>query len=211
MHFPTTILSGPKKQVDEALLTLLEELESPLNVNNPDHLHINQDSGWGIEVIRTIPRFLSIRSLKYKNKVVIIHDAQKLRSEAQNALLKSLEEPGKDNYFVLTCNNTRSLLPTIISRSHLVKLRRHKSELVASDIIIPPEDAQRALSLADSLGLSKEQILPFLEKQLELHQQKLTREPSAQALHLINNLVKSIQMIKANVDPFAALDWFFLA
>lgn len=48
--------------------------------------------------------------------LVLIEDAQFLSLEAQNALLKILEEPSESSLFILTAPNERSLLPTIVSR-----------------------------------------------------------------------------------------------
>lgn len=211
MIFPTTIISGPEKKALTKLAELCQKLDSPLNVNNPDHFHIDENSGWGIKEIRAIPTFLSRKPNKHQNKIVIIKDAQNLGTEAQNALLKSLEEPGKDNFFIILTQNHLSLLPTIISRGKLIKLTSDKSSLDSKDLIIPPKDPLRALQIASDLNLGKDDIQPFLEKQLQLHQKNLLQDPSGDSLHSIKNILKSLEMIKANVDPYSALDWFFLA
>jgi len=211
MIFPTTIISGPNKDSLEQLEKLCQDLDSPLNVNNPDHLTIDENTGWGIKEVRSIPTFLSRKPNKHKNKIVIIRDAQNLGTEAQNALLKSLEEPGLNNYFIILTKNHLSLLPTIISRAKLIKLKTEKSPLDSKDLIIPPKDALRALQIIADLNLSKDEIQPFLEKQLQLHQKNLLKDPAGDSLHYIRNILKSLEMIKANVDPFSALDWFFLA
>ena len=211
MIFPTTIISGPEEKTLLELEKICKKLDSPLNVNNPDHFHIDENSGWSIKEVRTITTFLSRKPNKHKNKIVIIKEAQNLGTEAQNALLKSLEEPGKDNFFIILTNNHLSLLPTIISRAKLIKLKTEKSPLDSKDLIIPPKDALRALQIIADLNLSKDEIQPFLEKQLQLHQKNLLKDPAGDSLHYIKNILKSLEMIKANVDPFSALDWFFLA
>jgi DNA polymerase-3 subunit delta' len=72
-----------------------------------------------IESIRTMNKHLSLKPLGEKSirRVVLIHDAQLLSLEAQNALLKTLEEPDSSTLFLLTAPNPHSLLPTIVSRA----------------------------------------------------------------------------------------------
>ncbi len=61
-------------------------------------------------LVRTVPGDQPFR------RAVIIDQAQTLTLEAQNALLKSLEEPPVDTIFVLCVDNIRHLLPTVVSR-----------------------------------------------------------------------------------------------
>jgi DNA polymerase-3 subunit delta' len=57
-------------------------------------------------------------------RVVVISDAQGLRAPPANALLKSLEEPGHHNSFVLLAPQRESLFPTLVSRSFILTLSR---------------------------------------------------------------------------------------
>ncbi|MBQ9545336.1 MAG: hypothetical protein IJV00_09440 [Clostridia bacterium] len=50
-------------------------------------------------------------------RVFVIADSEKMTAGAQNALLKSIEEPPKNTVFVLLTRDRRSLLPTVVSRS----------------------------------------------------------------------------------------------
>jgi DNA polymerase-3 subunit delta' len=55
-------------------------------------------------------------------KIGIIFDADRMKSEAQNAFLKTLEEPPSDTFFILTSGNPLALLPTTRSRCQLITL-----------------------------------------------------------------------------------------
>jgi len=55
-------------------------------------------------------------------RVIIIEGAHSLSSEAQNALLKVLEEPSDDTIFLLTLPSAQVILPTITSRSQVLRL-----------------------------------------------------------------------------------------
>lgn len=73
----------------------------------------------GIEAIRELEHFLSLKvpSRQAIHRVVIIEDAHLLTTEAQNAFLKTLEEPPAGTVFILTSAQEQALLPTIRSRS----------------------------------------------------------------------------------------------
>lgn len=55
-------------------------------------------------------------------KVIIIPDAKRLSRESQNVLLKVIEEPPEDTFFIFTCDNKFRLLPTILSRVTTISL-----------------------------------------------------------------------------------------
>jgi len=123
-----------------------------------------------ISQVREAESFIRFRPLEAPVKVVLIPSAERLTPEAANALLKSLEEPPPYVHFVLTTISTDTLLPTIVSRSQVVRFRPLPPELV-SQILIErfgkePEEAQvlsllsegspgRALSLVEK-GLLEE-------------------------------------------------------
>ncbi len=57
-----------------------------------------------------------------KKRVYIIRDADKMRSETANSMLKFLEEPDNDILAILMTNNFNNLLPTIVSRCQVIRL-----------------------------------------------------------------------------------------
>ena len=61
-------------------------------------------------------------------KIGIILDADRLMPEAQNAFLKTLEEPPRNSYFILTSGRPRALLPTVISRCQILLMLVNKCE-----------------------------------------------------------------------------------
>lgn len=101
-------------------LSLIEELIGPVKHEQNLLVVAPEGNSLTIESIRSIKQFLS---LKYPDSVsgdivraVIIKDAHLMRAEAQNALLKTLEEPPSDTIIVLTASIVDALLPTILSR-----------------------------------------------------------------------------------------------
>lgn len=79
----------------------------------------------GIEEIRSIQSFLRLRfpGTKATRRILIIEDAHYLTIEAQNALLKTLEEPPADAKIILTITGTTSLRQTIYSRLQQIHIR----------------------------------------------------------------------------------------
>jgi DNA polymerase III subunit delta' len=76
-----------------------------------------------IEQVRDIGRFLSRPPLESARSVVVIEDAQTMAEAPANALLKTLEEPGKAT-LVLIAPSTDSLLPTLVSRCQRIPFYR---------------------------------------------------------------------------------------
>lgn len=76
----------------------------------------------GVEKIRSIRSWLAIKSISNLPKVVVIQNAPALTESAQNAFLKTLEEPPENTYIVLLSPNTDSLLSTIVSRCQIISL-----------------------------------------------------------------------------------------
>jgi DNA polymerase-3 subunit delta' len=124
--------------------------EIVIKSTNPFYsLKIAQANNIKINSIRDVRKFLSLEYGDIPVRAIIIEDAHLMNDEAQNALLKSLEEPPEGVIFVLITHKPDNLLSTIISRcqqikfnplskSHLIKLlieyfdtSRKDSELVA--------------------------------------------------------------------------------
>ncbi len=92
--------------------------------SHPDFFRLAPDEKGRIKIdqIRTITARLGLRAAESKTKVVIIDSAHSMNGAAQNALLKTLEEPPGPTCFILSTNRYRSLLPTVRSRSQRLLL-----------------------------------------------------------------------------------------
>lgn len=79
-----------------------------------------------IDQIRQLVHQMSLKvpPVSRFSKLVLIAGAETMSQEAQNSILKILEEPPEDGIFILTAPSTRSLLPTIVSRSQLIHVRQ---------------------------------------------------------------------------------------
>lgn len=104
-----------------------------------------------IEQIRRVCGALSLRPIRGAGKVAIVDQAERLTAEAQNALLKTLEEPRGRATLVLVTSNLDALLPTIRSRCQRLLFAPLADDLVESLLAregIASDVARRAASLA---------------------------------------------------------------
>ncbi len=124
----------------------------------------------GIETIRELEHFLSLRVPSHKaiHRVVIIEDAQLLTNEAQNAFLKTLEEPPTGTVFILTSAHEQALLPTIRSRSPQIKINRPELQALQTffNNTYVAQETQQALLLSGGLPGLAEAILADAEHPL---------------------------------------------
>ena len=92
--------------------------------NNPDFfMIIPEDGKIKIEKIREIQRKIAEKPIVSNKKVYIIDDAQVMTTEAQNCLLKTLEEPPEFVTIILIGSNENNFLSTIKSRCTIIKFQ----------------------------------------------------------------------------------------
>jgi len=87
--------------------------------NNPDIIVIkknNDKTEITVDVIKNIKRTISLLPIQSNIKIYIIECAETMNVNAQNALLKSLEEPSDTVKFILCTKDYSKLLPTVLSR-----------------------------------------------------------------------------------------------
>jgi DNA polymerase III subunit delta' len=81
-----------------------------------------------VEDIRNLKKKIYQTSISNKSRFIILDDVELFNHNSLNALLKSIEEPTKNNYFLLINNKTKPLLNTIKSRSLEIKIILDKKE-----------------------------------------------------------------------------------
>jgi DNA polymerase III subunit gamma/tau len=91
---------------------------------NPDVQEINAAEARGIDEIRRIKDSMALSSLTAKNKVYILDECHSLTKDAQQSLLKVLEESPKGVYIVLCSTEPKKLLPTVTNRCQKFKFDR---------------------------------------------------------------------------------------
>ena len=209
--FPSTLFtSADSVLIQTHINQICQELDNIINPNNPDIFVIDEKTGWSIELVRNLKNWLSQKPFNHQNKIIIIYQVHQFNLESQNALLKSLEEPGENNYFILTSNKPSKIINTIISRCQIIKLKNNLSITTKLKPLIFSDQIKTNLLQGDSIAKDKDQVLPFLQDQLKIYQQLLLKNPTKQNSQIIQKILKAIQMIESNVDPRSALDYLLL-
>ena len=121
----------------------------------PDVITISKEdkASLGVDAVRKLKASLLAVPNNLEVKVYIIEDADTMTPQAQNALLLTLEEPPKNVYFLILCENSRMLLETIRSRAATLRTLpltdSEISEYLLGESIAKPDksvsDAAKAL------------------------------------------------------------------
>lgn len=209
----TAAVSFAKEQgIDELDITVIERGESE---EKKPKLSL------GIEDIKRLQKKLFLKPFKGDTKAVILKEAHLLTTEAQNALLKVLEEPPLNTTIILTSESAHSLLPTIRSRCTISDLGYEtiaitddeKKEL--GDILggIAEWKVGKALKQAEILAKNKDDAILWLEKMIlvtreqMLQQVLVERAETSYHLYLLKTLQNTHRIIKStNVNLRLALE-----
>jgi DNA polymerase-3 subunit delta' len=122
--------------------------------NHPD-LHLLAPEGAGEQIrigqVQALAAALALTAAEGRYRIAVVTAAQRLNPDAQNALLKTLEEPGPDTCLVLCADDAAPLLPTVLSRTARLRLAPAPTKALTDELIraelAPPAQA-RALAIA---------------------------------------------------------------
>ncbi|MCS7072742.1 MAG: hypothetical protein NZM00_14650 [Anaerolinea sp.] len=124
--------------------------------NHPDVIYARHDETSGalkIEEIRRVLGALALKPFEGRYRIAVLRDFHLARPQAQDALLKTLEEPPPAALLLLLAESTETILPTILSRSQLIQLRPVAADELAAGLIERfGADPERALLLARLSG-----------------------------------------------------------
>lgn len=140
--------------------------------DNPSLLHIKPDEqNIGIESVRAISSFLKRKTTGVGNirRIVLITEAHRMSTEAQNALLKTLEEPPTDTMIVLTADDPTALKPTVRSRSQQLLVLPVSLEL-AQSFLKPHKHSPAAIESAYYMSEGRAGLLLALLDEASEHE-----------------------------------------
>lgn len=103
----------------------------------------------GTEESQEIIKKLSLKSYEGGYKVMVIWMAEEMNPTCSNKLLKILEEPPAKTLFILVCESQEYILPTIVSRTQLVKIPRINLEELSKHF---QQKFNLVATIADSLS-----------------------------------------------------------
>ena len=123
---PQLVVLSSKNKQDK----YLADLVTSLSLTSYDVYKIapeNDKTGLGIEQVRTLSEVILTQTTT--QRVVVLYSFETASLEAQNALLKILEEKTLHNVFILFTNNIERIIPTIRSRVQVIVLDEKKKAL----------------------------------------------------------------------------------
>ena len=165
----------------------------------------------GVDVVRQfVIDKVGAKPIRGRAKVFLIREADRITPQAQNALLKTLEEPPETTFLILLVSSLDRMLPTIRSRCHLTPFGTLPAEFVAGKLgelrpDVPRERADFYARLAQgSLGLA----LQHAEDRIDEHNVRLIealvelpRLPVARAVACLDEEAKALGAKYAERDP----------
>lgn len=217
------------RRKEQSLAVCQKFAVDPIDILTVEELSDKKTQGIGIETIKYIQKKLLFKPIKSKTKALIIENAELLTVEAQNALLKVLEEPPTSTIIVLETSQLESLLPTIQSRCQIISIMERKTIILTDEeekLFVQHIDGLktvsvgRSLSQAESLVKNKDAII-WMKKMIHVARKKLIEEIQQENndINTINwyyKLITSLQKMHrtlgtTNVNQRLALEHMFLS
>lgn len=181
--------------------TLARILAKELGCSANDYKEIDTADFRGIETVRSIREQISYKPLEGEVRVWVIDECHKMTNDAQNALLKILEDTPKHVYLILCTTDPQKLIKTIkgrcsvfevsnLNEKHLSKLlrktARNEGESLSSEVLdqIIMDSQNRARNALQIL----EQVLN-VEEDKRLEMAKRSAESQSQSIELCRLLI----------------------
>jgi DNA polymerase III delta prime subunit len=176
----------------QSLLSVNPGISEILNAtNHPDKLILNPSQGkYSVSDIDGLISWEQLRPVLTEYKIAIINQAEALTIEAQNKLLKTLEEPSPRTQLILVTSSQHALLTTILSRCLVYRQKLQLKNANHSDLAI--KFAAKETSLADRMKLAE----------------KIATEDDAAIIttEILDDLATNTLNSTTNIDPEVLLD-----
>ena len=202
-EFAKMILCGGEKKYCNKCKSCIEFSSG----NNPDFAEINPDgNNVKIEQIRELQRKIVEQPIISNKKVYIIDEADSMTKEAQNCLLKTLEEPPEFAVIILIGSNESNFLSTIKSRCTIIKFNSIPSEQVKNYIEqkydIHPISENIILASEGSIGKAE-----ILKDKQELYNAIDNILANIEKMDLIDTLKNADIIYKSQEDKIDILEY----
>ncbi|MBI2404711.1 hypothetical protein HYV22_00855 [Candidatus Gottesmanbacteria bacterium] len=210
------IIGGTLEKRKEWVSKTLNEM----HVSSFDCVKLAHEEGkqMGVTDVRSFTKHLTLIPTQGKFLAGIIEDAHLLTTEAQNAILKTLEEPGPKAILLLETINPELLLPTITSRCQVISLGT--AEQYTSDDLFQCfktlEQLREAgigerIKMIDTIAPDRDTAKTWIELALAATRQSLLSLTNLkQTTSLLRRLLLAQKQLAANVTPKLVLDSIFL-
>lgn len=193
----------------------LENVLKDINISRNDLVDLmiikaEKKQSIGIESIKELREWSKTKPYKALTKAAVIFNAEVMTEEAQNSILKTLEEPTVSLTIILTCRNYQSLLPTVVSRCEkIIDTAGEKGSISEFHQLKVSEKISFIRKLVENKKKRKnnEEINEFLVNLLYFYREKLLKDVNIRDTSFNIKLIhETDRMIKANVLPKLALE-----
>ena len=184
-------------------------------------LVIPEEESLGNAQVRLAQKTAYLAPLQSKEKAIIFTQAHTLTLDAQNALLKLLEEPPVHTYIFLSADTDQPFLPTILSRCTLIVLDTKEQAPLSpeeSEQLIQDIHVLQTGTLGDKLALAekrakKEELDSWLTNSIFLLRDKMLAQPEEPTYMIILKQLQEARRLfqTTNVAPREILEHIFLA
>ncbi len=154
MQYQSKIIESKNDSYTQYINSIaMEILGTEKYTTHPD-FHIISDeekTSIGIQKIQKISDSIFLKSYSGKGKILLIQNSHLLTKEAQNSLLKILEEPPKYTQIILHTKNLHSIIETILSRCIILNVENIKTKKIGYGPILN-NTLQENIDIANKLG-----------------------------------------------------------
>lgn len=180
-----------------------------MSKNNPDIIWVGHEkASIGVDVIREkINNDIAIKPYSCKYKIYILDEAEKMTVQAQNSLLKTIEEPPEYAIIILITNNAQSFLPTILSRCITLTMKpvenKRIREYLVTNCEVPAYMADLCTAFAQG-NVGKAIKLAKSEHFNEIKEEAVSLVKNIENMELFEviNAVNDVQKYKLEINDF---------
>ena len=181
-----------------------------LSNNQPDIIYISHEkpNTIGVEDIRAqINNDIVIKPYSSPRKIYIVNEGEKMTPQAQNALLKTLEEPPEYAVIVILTTNVEALLPTVLSRCVVLNMKPVSDTLVKKYLMeqlgVPDYKANICVAFARG-NIGKAKLLASSEEFEKVKDEaiSLVKNINDMEIHEIVKAIKKISEYKFDVNDY---------
>ncbi len=241
-HFPQTLLFVGPRSVGKTTLAhtacaRLLEITPEAAATHPQVIHLTAGSDPKTGAPRAAISVSMIRELRglfalhqSAPRIILIERAEELNAESSNALLKIMEEPTRQLFFMILAQSIESVLPTIVSRAACVHMSQVGRDELRAGLFtrgvsyeggaqgkFSLEDVEEALKLAENRPGVAIRFLenPEFKTRVRLERTRFERVRAARAMWQIEPLLadlfaKKERHIEARADLAEMLEWWLV-
>lgn len=191
-----------EKSLKYAQKLCLDESINPLDCNI-----LFSEAAIGIKEIRDIQKKIFLKPIKSSHKAIIIGSADTFTTEAQNALLKALEEPPLNTRIIIIAVSQKLFLPTILSRCKIILVPEKGDNFSQDDIILYTRTltqlktltVSEKLKIAQNVSKNKSETLRWLNGIIAAVRLDITENTNAEIVEKLQETYKTASSTNVNL------------